>query len=42
MAAVAATWPTPGVRVAVYPACRASLANRAELITAAPPGSLLK
>ena len=42
MAAVAATWPTSGVRVALLPARRASSANWAELITAAPPGSLLK
>ena len=42
MAAVAATWPTSGVRVVVLPVWRASLANWAELITAAPPGSLLK
>ena len=42
MAAVAATWPTSGVRVALLPAWRARSANWAELITAAPPGSLLK
>ena len=42
MAAVAATWPTSGVRVALLPAWRAKAANWAELITAAPPGSLLK
>jgi hypothetical protein len=42
MAAVAATWPTSGVWVALLPAWRARSANWAELITAAPPGSLLK
>ena len=42
IAAVAATWPTPGVRVVLLPAWRARWANWAELITAAPPGSLLK
>src|SRR5260370_13797256 len=36
------TWPTSGLRVALLPACRTRSANWAELITAAPPGSLLK